>query len=220
MEPTTVETTNWVVKAFQDGGATMYFIAIVGLATVGLIVVQFNKLRSLVLDKDDFVEKLFAMLLRGELRQAIAFCDARTAPLSSTIKAGLVQVLNKRPDEEVQVAMDGNVLKETPKLEGWSALLAVLGNVATLLGLLGTIIGLIRSFGAIADMDPARKALELSTGISHALNCTAFGLAVAIPALVFYGYFQIRIGRAVNDMVEASMNTMNVVVANRDKMKG
>jgi biopolymer transport protein ExbB len=219
VEPTP-EQTNWLIKAFQDGGVTMYFIAAVGAVTAALIFVQFSKMKNLILDKEDFVDKLFAMILRGELRQAIAFCDAKSAPLSNTLKAGLVQVLNRRPDEEVQVAMDGAVLKETPRIEGWSALLAVLGNVATLLGLLGTIVGLIRSFGAIANMDPAQKALELSTGIAHALNCTAFGLAVAIPALVFYGYFQIRIGRAINDMAEASMNTMNIVVANRDKMKG
>ena len=83
----------------------------------------------------------------------------------------------------------------------------------------GTIFGLIISFGSIASADQATKAALLSKGISHALNCTAFGLFVAIMSIVAFGYFQIRIGRAINDMLESSMNLMNLVVANRDKIK-
>lgn len=225
MEPTaavavaTPENANWIAKAFQEGGTPMIFIAFIGLLTLLLIVERFMTLKKLAVDKDDFSEKLFGMILRGEVRQAITFCDSRAVPLTNTLKAGLVQVVNKRPDEEVQVAMDGAVLKETPRLEGWTGFLAVFGNVATLIGLLGTIIGLIKSFGAIASKDPSQKALELSQGIAHALNCTAFGLAVAIPALLFFGYFQVRVGRAINDMVESSMHLMNLVCSNRDKMK-
>jgi biopolymer transport protein ExbB/TolQ len=139
--------------------------------------------------------------------------------LTNTLKAGLVQVLNKRGDEEVQVAMDAAVIRETPRLEGWTSFLAVFGNVAVLIGLFGTIIGLIISFGGVAEADAAQKAAKLSQGISEALNCTAFGLLVAIIAIVSYGFFQIRIGRAINDMVESSMTLMNLVVSNRDKMK-
>ena len=93
------------------------------------------------------------------------------------------------------------------------------GNVATLAGLLGTIIGLIKGFGALSEVDPAEKANILSQAISHALNCTAFGLAVAIPALIAFGYFQVRVGRIINDMVESSMSLMNLVASNRDKLK-
>ena len=213
------ENINWVVKAFQDGGTTMLFIASIAVITLSLIIERFVTLSKLTIDKQDFVDKLFGMVLRGELRQAVTFCDSKSTPLTNTLKSGLVQVLNKRPDEEVQVAMDGVVLKETPRLEGWTSFLAIFGNVGTLLGLLGTIIGLIKSFEAVNKADAAEKATLLSLGIAHALNCTAFGLVVAIPAIVFFGYFQIRIGRAINDMTESSMNLMNVVVSNRDKMK-
>jgi biopolymer transport protein ExbB len=153
------------------------------------------------------------------VRQAITFCDSKPAPLTNTLKAGLVQVLNKRPDEEVQVAMDGAVLKETPMIEGWTGFLAVFGNVATLMGLLGTISGLIHSFRAVSSADPAQKATLLSAGIAEAMNCTAFGLIVAIPAILAYGFFQTWINRISNDMTESSMNLMNLIVANRDKMK-
>lgn len=220
MEPTaTVEQTNMIIKAFQDGGMSMYFILAVGLATAGLIIERFFALGKLAIDKDDFNEKLFGMILRGDVRQAITFCDSRPVPLTNVLKAGLIQVLNKRPDEEVQVAMDSAVLRETPRLEGWTAILAVFANVATLIGLLGTIIGLITSFGGVGAADPAKKAEMLSKGIAEALNNTAFGLLVAIPALIFFGFFQVQIGNRINDMVESSMNLMNLVVSNRDKIK-
>lgn len=210
---------NFIAKSFCHGGPVMFIIAIVGLLTLLLIVERSVVLGRLMIDKTNFNENLFSMLLRGELRQAIAFCDRRPAPLTNTLKAGLVQVLNKRPDEEVQVAMDAAVVRETPRLEGWTSFLAVFGNVAVLIGLFGTIIGLIISFGGVAQADAAQKAAMLSRGISEALNCTAFGLLVAIIAIVSYGFFQVRIGRATNDMVESSMTMMNLVVANRDKMK-
>ena len=211
--------TNFIATAFCEGGNTMIFIALVGILTVALVVERFFKLQSLVVDKGNLNDSLYSLLLRGELKQSIAFCDQRPAPLTNTLKAGLVQVLNKRPDEEVQVAMDASVLRETPKLEGYTSFLAVFGNIAVLIGLLGTVFGLIISFGGVADADPAQKAALLSKGISHTLNCTAFGLSVAIIAITAFGFFQIRIGRAINDMVESSMTLLNLVVSNRDKMK-
>ena len=197
----------------------MYIIAAVGILTVILILERFFMLRSLTVDKTDFNEHLFGMVLRGDIRQAITYCDSKPSPLTNTLKSGLVQVLNHRPDEEVQVAMDANVLRDTPRIEGWSSFLAVFGNLATLIGLTGTIAGMIKSFQGVAKAGAAEKALLLSEGISEALHCTAFGLIVAIVAIAAYGYFQVRIGRVINDMVESSMSMMNLVVANRDKMK-
>jgi biopolymer transport protein ExbB len=213
------EYVNFVAKAFCQGGTIMYVILLIGLITLFLIVERLMSLQKLTVDKGNINENLFSMILRGDLKQAIAFCDSRPTPLTNTLKAGLVQVMNRRPDEEVQVAMDASVLRETPRLEGWTSFLAVFGNISVLVGLLGTIIGLITSFGGVAKADNATKAAELSKGISEALNCTAFGLLVAIVAVVTYGFFQIRIGRAVNDMQESSMTMMNLVVANREKMK-
>lgn len=210
---------NFVMKAFCEGGAVMYIIAVIGILVAFLIVNRLMALNRLTVDKQSITENLYTMILRGDIRQAIAFCDSRPTPLTNTLKAGLVQVMNRRPDEEVQVAMDASVLRETPKLEGWVSFLAVFGNVGVLVGLMGTIIGLITSFGGVASADNATKAARLSQGISEALNCTAFGLLVAITAVVAFGFFQIRISRAINDMQEASMTLMNLVVANREKIK-
>ena len=210
---------NFVTQAFCHGGVVMFFILAIAILVAFLVINRLMALQKLTVEKSNITENLFTMILRGDIRQAIAFCDSRPTPLTNTLKAGLVQVMNRRPDEEVQVAMDASVLRETPRLEGWVSFLAVFGNIGVLVGLMGTIVGLIRSFGAVANADPAKKAEMLSKGISEALNCTAFGLLVAIVAVIAYGFFQIRIGRAVNDMQESSMTLMNLVVANRDKIK-
>lgn len=211
-------TTGFVAKAFCEGGVVMYVIAAVGFLTAFLILERMLTLRNLRIGKDKLNEGVFGMILRGDIQQAIAYCDGKPTPLTNTLKAGLVQVLNKRPDEEIQVAMDASVLRETPKIEGWTSFLAVFGNISVLVGLLGTIMGLIRSFGGVGEADAATKAAMLSQGISEALNCTAFGLLVAIIAILGYAVFQTLIGRIQNEMMESSMSLMNVVVSNRDKV--
>jgi biopolymer transport protein ExbB/TolQ len=206
-------------RAFVEGGFVMYVILLIGLVTLILVVERLSVLKNVTIDKKEFTDQIFGMILRGDLRQAITFCDSRPAPLTNVVKAGLVQAMNRRPDEEIQVAMDAAALRESPRLEGWTSFLAVTGNVAVLAGLLGTIIGMITSFRAVAAADPAEKAVELSKGISHALNCTAFGLLVAIISIVAYGYFQLRIQRAENDVTETSMSLLNLVASNRDKLR-
>ncbi|OYZ21455.1 MAG: adventurous gliding motility protein R [Bdellovibrio sp. 28-41-41] len=210
---------NFIARAFCEGGWVMYIIAVFAILTVFLVVERMMKLNTLLVNKKDFSDIIYRMVISGDIRQAIAYCDQRPAPLTNTVKAGLVQALNKRPDEEIQVAMDAAVLREMPKIEGWTAFLAVFGNVAVLAGLLGTIIGMVGSFRAVSMADNATKAELLSQGISHALNCTAFGLCVAIVAIVAYGIFQHQIQKTENEVIETSMSLLNLVVANRDKIK-
>lgn len=211
---------SWLAVHFCEGGPVMLLIGVIFLMTLFLVIERFLALSKLGVDKGSVSSNVRGMLLRGDVRQAITFCDKSPAPLTNTIQAGLVQVLNRRPDEEVQVAMDASVLRETPKLEGWVSFLAVFGNVAVLVGLLGTIIGMMNSFGGVAAKEnAAEKSAILAGGISEALNCTAFGLFTAIIAIVAYGFFQIRISRATNDMLETSMDVMNLVTANRDKIQ-
>lgn len=219
MNPTAVENMNFIQRAFVEGGFVMYVIAIFFVLTVFLVIERFLKLRSLTVDKKEFTDQIFRMVVAGDLRQAISFCDSRPAPLTNTVKAGLIQAMNRRPDEEIQVAMDAAVMREMPKVEGWTSFLAVFGNLGVLSGLLGTIIGMVSSFRAVAEADAATKAVELSKGIAHALNCTAFGLIVAIIAILTYGLFQHRIQKTENDVVETSMSLLNLITANREKMK-
>jgi biopolymer transport protein ExbB/TolQ len=213
------ENMNPILQAFTEGGFVMYVILVIAVLALILIIERFMALKSLRVDKKEFSDQLFRMVVGGDMRQAISFCDSKSTPLSNTMKAGLVQVMNKRPDEEIQVAMDASVMREMPRLEGFTSFLAVFGNVSVLAGLLGTIIGMIGSFRAVASADPATKAQLLSEGISHALNCTGFGLIVAIISIVFYGLFQHMIQHSENEMIETSMTMMNLVSANRDKLR-
>lgn len=216
MNPTTA---NFVQRAFEEGGPIMYLILVFAILAILLIVERFLKFSSMGVDKKEFSDHVFRMIVAGDLRQAISFCDAKSTPLANTVKVGLVQAMNKRPDEEIQVAMDAAVMREMPKVEGMTSFLAVFGNVAVLAGLLGTIFGMISSFRAVAKADPATKAQLLSEGISHALNCTGFGLLVAILSIVFYGIFQHRIQKIENEMIETSMTLLNLVASNRDKLR-
>jgi len=216
---TQAEQMNPILRAFSEGGFVMYVILVIGAVAVALIISRFMALKSLRIDKKEFSDQVFRMILGGDLRQAISYCDSKQAPLSNTVKSGLVQVMNKRPDEEVQVAMDASVLREMPKLEGLTSFLAVIGNISVLAGLLGTILGMIGSFRAVSTADPATKAQLLSEGISHALNCTGFGLIVAILSILFYGLFQHMIQKSENEMLETSMSLMNLVASNRDKLR-
>ena len=210
---------NPILRAFNEGGFVMYVILVIAVLVLILIIERFMTLKSLRVDKKEFSDQVFKMIVGGDLRQAISYCDSKPTPLSNTVKSGLVQVMNKRPDEEVQVAMDAAVLREMPKLEGMTSFLAVMGNIAVLAGLLGTIIGMIGSFRAVSTADPATKAQLLSEGISHALNCTGFGLIVAISAILFYGLFQHMIQKSENEMIETSMSLLNLVASNRDKLR-
>jgi biopolymer transport protein ExbB/TolQ len=193
----------------------MYPISIIGVLVLVVVIERFFAYRNMAIDKEDFNEKLFGMILRGDIRQAVTFCDSRPAPLSNTLKAGLVQVVNRRPDEEVQVAMDGAALNEAPRIEGYTPFLAVFGNVATLLGLLGTIAGMIKSFRAVAEADAATKSAELSKGIAEAMNCTAFGLITAIPSLFAFAFLQGRTQHMIDGINEAVVTEMNLVLSNR-----
>lgn len=219
MDSATLDNMNVIQRAFVEGGSVMLLIAFIGAVTVAIILERMLKMKSLTIDKKDFTDQLYRLIMAGDVRQAISFCDSRPAPLTNMVKSGLIQAINKRPDEEIQVAMDASVMREMPKVEGLVSFLAVSGNIAVLSGLLGTIIGMISSFRAVAAADPATKAMELSKGISHALNCTAFGLLVALLAIVAYGFFQHRIQKTENEMVETGMSLMNLVASNRDKIK-
>ena len=208
-----------LAKHYNDGGWMMHPILVSLVFTLAVmidrIVVLYFKAS---LDKEAFLRGLKPLVYGGDLDKAIAFCASqKKVPLVQVIKAGLISV--PKGEEDVQAAMDEATLRESPKLEMRTGYLAMLGNVATLLGLLGTIVGLIGAFGAVANANPADKATILASSISEAMNCTAFGLLTAIPALVAFSVLQGRTQHMVDDINEASVAVLNLVVANRDKMK-
>jgi biopolymer transport protein ExbB/TolQ len=208
-----------LAKHYHEGGFMMHPILvslIVALALVfdRIIILYFKA----AIDKEAFVRGLKKHIFAGDLDKAISFCASqKKTPLVSVVKAGLINV--PKGEAEVQAAMDEATLRETPKMEARTGYLAMIGNVATLLGLLGTIVGLISAFGAVANANPADKAAILASSISEAMNCTAFGLLTAIPALVAFSVLQGRTQHMIEDVNETTVSVLNLIVANREKMK-
>ena len=208
-----------IAKTFDAGGPGMYPIAVALVFALTIIAdrvwVLYGKA---AIDKDAFMRGLKKLVYAGELDKAISYvASQKKTPLTQVIKSGLIAV--PKGEEDVQAALDEATLREAPTIERRTGYLAMIGNVATLLGLLGTIVGLIKSFGAVSAANPADKATILSAGISEAMNCTAFGLGVAIPALIAYSVLQGRTQLMMDDINESAVGLLNLILANRDKMK-
>lgn len=208
-----------MAKAFQEGGWGMYPILVSLTFALAIMIERISVLYfRAAIDKEAFLQGLKKHIYSGELDKAISYCAGqKRTPLVNVIKAGLLNV--PKGDDDVQAAMDEATLRESPALERRTGYLAMIGNVATLLGLLGTIVGLIGAFAAVANANPADKATLLSRSISEAMNCTAFGLGVAIPALVLYSVLQGRTQSMLDDINESAVGVLNLIVANRDKMR-
>jgi biopolymer transport protein ExbB len=208
-----------LAKQYHAGGWMMHPILVALIFTLAVMIDRIIVLYfKAALDKESFLRGLKQHVFAGDLDKAIAYCAAqKKVPLVSVIKAGLINV--PKGEEDVQAAMDEATLRESPRIEMRTGYLAMLGNVATLLGLLGTIVGLIGAFGAVANANPSDKATILANSISEAMNCTAFGLIVAIPALAAYSVLQGRTQHMLDDINEAAVSVLNLIVANKEKMK-
>jgi len=208
-----------LAKRFSSGGAGMYPIALCAAFTVAIVADRTYTLYvKASIDKEAFMRGLKKHIYAGDLEKAISYTAGQKAtPMTQVIKAGLMNV--PKGEAEVQAAMDEATLRENPKLERRTGFLAMLGNAGMLCGLLGTVNGLIQCFEAVAHVNPADKATILSNGISEAMNCTAFGLLTAIPALVLFSILMGRTQHMIDDINEASVGTLNLIIANRDKFK-
>lgn len=208
-----------LAKHYHEGGFMMHPILVSLIFALALIIDRVIVLYfKAAVDKESFVRGLKKHIFAGDLDKAISYCASqKKTPLVSVVKSGLINV--PKGEADVQAAMDEATLRETPKLEARTGYLAMIGNVATLLGLLGTIVGLISAFGAVANANPADKATILASSISEAMNCTAFGLLTAIPALVAYSLLQGRTQHMMEDINETTVSVLNLIVANREKMK-
>lgn len=206
-----------VIQHFNEGGIFMWPILVLGLITIAIVVERANVLFLKATNrKDEFTREMRKLILGGNFVKAVKLANTVDSPLARIVKAGLLQV--RRPDEVIQSAMDEAALNEVPHLETRTGFLAMLSNVATLTGLLGTVVGLIHSFGAVSNADPAQKGTLLAAGISEAMNCTAFGLIVAIPALLAYAVLQSRTQKCVDEINEGSVRIVNLILLNRDKL--
>src|SRR5215831_14922193 len=203
---------------FQEGGWAMWLILFWLICSIAVIAERAVYLWGASINKEVFLATMQKCILAGDVAKAVKMCSAANAPLARIVQAGLVKV--NRPDEEVQAAMDEAALREIPKIAKRTGYLALLANLAMLTGLLGTVSGLITSFGAVSgdSVDPANKARILAEGISEAMNCTAFGLIVAIMGLVAFAVLNGKTQALEDDINEASVQVLNLVVTNRQKV--
>src|SRR5512135_1184810 len=203
---------------FQEGGWAMWLILFWLVCSIAVIAERAVYLYGASINKEVFLATMQKCILAGDVAKAVKMASAANAPLARIVQAGLVKV--NRPDEEVQAAMDEAALREMPKINRRTGYLALFANLSMLSGLLGTVSGLITSFGAVSgeSVDPSQKARILAEGISEAMNCTAFGLIIAITRLIGFAVLNGKTQQLEDDINEASVQVLNLVVTNRQKV--
>ena len=149
------------------------------------------------------------MLEKGEMNSVIKLTKESNSTVSKILAQGLNNFKNARRRDDIEASMEESIMEAIPRLEKRTHYLALFANIATLLGLLGTIIGLIKAFTAVAQVDPSLKAEILSTSISVAMNTTAFGLMVAIPLLIFYTLLQTKTTEIIDSLEMATVRFTN-----------
>jgi len=204
-----------IVKFFQDGGAFMYPIAIVAALGVAVAIERFLYLRRTESGNQALWSNVSPFLSKGDYRGALAACADSGSAIGQILSYGLARVQNARRRDDVEKAMEESLMEVVPRLEKRTHYLASFANIATLLGLLGTIIGLIQAFQAVANANPAEKADLLSASISVAMNTTAFGLMVAIPLLLVHSLLQSKTTEIVDSLEMASVKFLNTVAERR-----
>jgi biopolymer transport protein ExbB len=203
---------------FRNGDWPMWPILAILIVSWGIMIERFIYLRRTAIDKRQLMSLLKSQIMAGNLQGAVKVCSGNATPLTRIVRAGLTKWT--RPDEEVQAAMDEAALEELPLLEKRTGYLAMLSNLSTLIGLLGTIIGLIHAFSGTAGVDPTMKASLLAKGISEAMSCTAFGLITGVTALLGYSVLNGWTQNVIDDIHEVSVKIVNLVVGHRSAMRG
>jgi biopolymer transport protein ExbB/TolQ len=206
-----------ISEAFHKGGWGMWPILLVSIITFAIIIERAVYLLKATIDKDKLLALLKSQVMSGNVQGAIKVCSGNPTPMTRIVQAGLMKF--NKSDHDVQAAMDEASLRELPLINKRTPYLAMLANLATLAGLLGTITGMIKSFGAAANADPTRKSTLLAEGISEAMNCTAFGIGVALIGLIGFALLNGKTQGLSDDINEVTVQVVNLVVSHRSAMK-
>jgi biopolymer transport protein ExbB/TolQ len=200
-----------VVKFFVEGGMFMYPILLVLALGIAIAIERYMYLTYAKQTNRSMWQKLVPLLQRNDYKQAMSVSSASKADIRKILTYGLTRLQASRNRTDIEMAMEEGLMEVIPRLEKRTHYLATFANIATLLGLLGTIIGLIQAFTAVANANPADKADLLSASISVAMNTTAFGLIVAIPLLLIFTVLQTKTTELVDSMEMATVKFLNVI---------
>lgn len=201
-----------IIQFFQEGGMFMYPIMIVLALGVAISLERYLHLTVSKKTNTAMWDKLIPVVKSGDFQQALTITSKSKSDISKVLTYGLSRVKGARRREDIEAAMEEGLMEIMPRLEKRTHYIATFANIATLLGLLGTIIGLIQAFTAVANANPAEKADLLSGSISVAMNTTAFGLMVAIPLLLIYTVLQTKTTELVDSLEMASVKFLNIIM--------
>ncbi len=197
-------------RMFLSGGPIMWPILLASIFAFAIMIEKFWHLHKIRINTQDFLAKILEKMKRHEVKEALALCDATISPIARILKAGILKY--DRPKQQIVEAIEDASLYEVPKLEKNLPMLATIGHIAPLLGLLGTVTGMVRCFQSVqakaTTLHPVSPG-DLAGGIWEALLTTVAGLVVAIPTYVAYNYLVNRINHYVLEMEKASTELVN-----------
>ena len=202
-----------VVKFFTAGGAFMVPIVLVGAVAVAITIERYVTLAIMAARNRRTWTQVESVITRGEFDKARELMSKDDSSLARLLGTGLALEGAVRRRDDVEKAMQEGMMDVVPQLEKRTHYLATAANVATLLGLLGTVNGLIHSFSAVATVNPAEKANLLAASISEAMNCTALGLMTAVPILIVHAFLQAKTTGLSDGLETAAIRLLNAIAA-------
>jgi biopolymer transport protein ExbB len=200
-----------MVAFFQKGGVFMYPILLVFAVGMAIAFERWVHLNRIQGANQKMWDLLHPVLVKGEFDKAREMANKDKSSMAQMLGMGLARQGAVRRREDIEIAMEESMMEIIPQLEKRTPYVALLSNIATLLGLLGTIMGLIEAFTAVANANPAEKADLLSASISVAMNTTAFGLMSAIPLLLLHAKLTSTTGHIVDSLEMASVKALNTI---------
>ena len=206
-----MNTFNTVVKFFVDCGPFLYPSLLMMALGVAIAIERFMFLRRARSENRKLWDQVLPMLQSGKWKEVHQVTSSSESAIGKIVSNGLTRMQSARRREDIDNAMEEGMMEIVPRLEKRTHYIATFANTITLVGLLGTIIGLIKGFTAVAAVNPAEKAEMLSASISVAMNNTAFALMVAIPFLLIHAFLQARASEIVDSLEAAKITFLNLV---------
>lgn len=197
----------------REGGPLMWPIMLCSVVALAIAIERFWSLRRATIDTREFMDTMRTVLRQNRIQDAVQVCDETDGPIARITKAGLLKHRHSKADIREAIEDAGHL--EIPRLEKYLSALATCANVAPLLGLLGTVAGMIEAFNQIKHKQGQVNPSDLANGISNALITTAAGLSIAIPTIVVYNYFVARVDNMIVEMEISSSELVELLTRNR-----